>query len=92
MVKKGFISVWGLKWQRYWTDSLIKKFLGEPDKLGMNPVIRTGPKVRFYNLKRVVDVERTPEFQEAFIKSQKRSKQSKTNAKNSDRKLSVVKI
>jgi hypothetical protein len=92
MVKKGFISVWGLKWQRYWTDSLIKKFLGEPDKLGMNPVIRTGPKVRFYNLKRVVGVERTPEFQEAFIKSQKRSKQSKTVSKDSDRKLSVVKI
>ena len=92
MVKKGFISVWGLKWQRYWTDSLIKKFLGEPDKLGMNPVIRTGPKVRFYNLKRVVDVERTPEFQEAFIKSQKRSIQSKTVSKDSDRKLSVVKI
>ena len=92
MVKKGFISVWGLKWQRYWTDSLIKKFLGEPDKLGMNPVIRTGPKVRFYNLKRVVDVERTPEFQEAFIKSQKRSKQSTTVSKDSDRKLSVVKI
>ena len=92
MVKKGFISVWGLKWQRYWTDSLIKKFLGEPDKLGMNPVIRTGPKVRFYNLKRVVDAERTPEFQEAFIKSQKRSKQSKTVSKDSDRKLSVVKI
>ena len=91
MVKKGFISVWGLKWQRYWTDSLIKKFLGEPDKLGMNPVIRTGPKVRFYNLKRVVDVERTPEFQEAFTKSQKRSKQSKTVSKDSDRKLSVVK-
>ena len=92
MLEKEFISASGLKWKRFWTDSLIKKFLGEPDKLGMNPVIRTGPKVRFYNLKRVVDVERTPEFQEAFIKSQKRSKQSKTVSKDSDRKLSVVKI
>ena len=57
MVKKELISVWGLKSQRYWTDSLIKKFLGEPDKLGMNPLIRTGPKMRLYNLQRVVDVE-----------------------------------
>jgi hypothetical protein len=91
MLEKDFISASWLKWQRFWTDSLIKKFLGEPDKLGINPHYRTGPKVRLYSLKRVVDVERTPEFQEAFIKSQKRSKQSKTAAKTSGRKLSVVK-
>ena len=81
MVKKELISASGLKWERFWTDSLIKKFLGEPDKLGINPHYRTGPKVRLYNLKRVVEVERTKEFQEAFITSQKRSKQSKTVAR-----------
>jgi hypothetical protein len=92
MLEKDFISASGLKWQRFWTDSLIRKFLGEPDKLGINPHYRTGPKVRLYNLKRVVDVEKTPEFQEAFIASQKRSKQSKTVARNSRRNLSVAKI
>ena len=92
MLEKEFISASGLKWERFWTDSLIKKFLGEPDKLGMNPVIRTGPRVRLYNLKRVVDAERTTEFQEAFIASQKRSKQSKTVARHNSRKLSVAKI
>ena len=91
MLQKEFISASGLKWERFWTDSLIKKFPGEPDKLGINPHYRTGPKVRLYNLKRVVEIERTKEFQEAFIKSQKRSKQSKTAAKNSGRNLSVAK-
>jgi hypothetical protein len=91
MLEKEFISASGLKWKRFWTDSLIKKFLGAPDKLGINQLYRTGPKVRLYNLKRVVDAERTTEFQEAFIASQKRSKQSKTVAKNSGRKLSVAK-
>jgi hypothetical protein len=91
MLEKELISASGLKWKRFWTDSLIKKFLGAPDKLGINQLYRTGPKVRLYNLKRVVDAERTTEFQEAFIASQKRSKQSKTVAKNSGRKLSVAK-
>ena len=90
MLEKEFISASGLKWKRFWTDSLINKFLGEPDKLGINLLYRTGPKVRLYNLKRVVEVERTPEFQEAFITSQKRSKKSKTVARNNSRKLSVA--
>jgi len=90
MLEKEFISASGLKWKRFWTDSLINKFLGEPDKLGINLIYRTGPTVRLYNLKRVVEVERTPEFQEAFITSQKRSKKSKTVARNNSRKLSVA--
>jgi hypothetical protein len=92
MLEKDFISASGLKWQRFWTDSLIKKFLGEPDKLGINPHYRTGPRVRLYNLKRVVDVEKSPEFKEAFVASQKRSKQLKTAARSSRRNLSVAKI
>ena len=91
MVKKELISASGLKWERFWTDSLIKKFLGEPDKLGINPHYRTGPKVRLYNLKRVVEVERTKEFQEAFITAGN-GLTIKTVARNNSRKLSVAKI
>lgn len=57
------VSVAGLK-SRGWTDSLIKTFLGEPDKLARNPHYSSSAPMRLYLLERVEAVERTPAFLE----------------------------
>jgi len=80
MDKQKYASVAGLKKGRGWTDSLIEKFLGEPDKLGINKYYRSGPRVRLYEIERVLLVEETPEFKAAFVISQKRSLKAKESA------------
>lgn len=77
MDKTECASVTGLKKGRGWTDSLIEKFLGQPDKLAINQYYRTGPRVRLYELERVLRAEETPEFKAAFVISQKRSLKAK---------------
>ena len=47
-----------LKSERGWTDGLIKRYLGEPDKLVPNPHYRRArAKMRLYDLARVVQAE-----------------------------------
>ena len=43
--------------ERGWTDGLIKRLLGEPDKLSPNPHYRSGPKMVLYLLSRVESIE-----------------------------------
>jgi hypothetical protein len=80
MSKDEFISVKGLKKGRSWTDTLIERFLGEPDKLVINKYYRSGPRVRLYKLERVLQAEETSEFKAAFVISQKRSMKAKEAA------------
>lgn len=75
--KIDYISVSGLKGKRNWTDSLIKKFLGEPDKLAVNPHYSTAPKMKLYILSRAVEAEELPEFKTAFVVSRRRSEGAK---------------
>lgn len=59
-----------LKKERGWTDGLIKKFLGEPDKLAVNPNYRTGPKMKLYALERIEEVEEIADVREALARAQ----------------------
>ena len=74
------VSVAGLK-ARGWTDSLIKTFLGEADKLARNPHYTwAGAPMRLYLLERVEAVERTPAFLERRTKLAERAAQRKASA------------
>jgi hypothetical protein len=62
------VSVAGLK-ARGWTDSLLRTFLGEPDKLAANPHYSSaGAPMRLYLLERVEAAERTSAFIERRAK------------------------
>lgn len=54
---------------RGWTDSLIKRFLTEPDATAVNPHYKSGPPMRLYLLTRVQAVESSAEYQEASAKN-----------------------
>ena len=45
-----------------WTESLVSKFLPEPDKFQPNPYHKSGPPMRLYDLKRVERIEKTKRF------------------------------
>jgi hypothetical protein len=54
-----------LKKERGWTDTQIKAFLPEPDKLARNPRNRKAAPMKLYALERVERIEATPEYQKA---------------------------
>jgi hypothetical protein len=51
--------------KRGWTKALIKRILGDPDEVKLNPYRRSGPRMRLYETKRVEQAEASPEFLEA---------------------------
>jgi len=58
-----------LKKDRGWTDSLIKRFAPEPDRVCRNP---SGGRMRLYNVARVVEIEQTELFKEMIGKVRRR--------------------
>ncbi len=66
-----YISAYAIK-NRKWTDLMIRKFLGKPDKLVTNPHYSLGPKMKLYRLERVIEAENSPEFKEAFTYNRKK--------------------
>lgn len=57
---------------RGWTDSLIRRFLPDPDSTYVNPHYRSGPPCKLYSTERVEAIERTPAFLAAMEKASKR--------------------
>ena len=55
-----------LKSERFWTDTLINRYLGEPDKFVKNPHYRSGPPMALYDLDRVIACEHQPDVAEAL--------------------------
>jgi hypothetical protein len=51
--------------KRGWTDSLISRFLGDPDELRRNPHYRSGPPMKLYNVERIEQAEASTEFCDA---------------------------
>lgn len=70
-----------------WTDSLIKKFLGDPDETADNPIYKTAAPMRFYLKSRVEEAEKNPAFVEMQQKSQQRSKIAKQVAERKKEEL-----
>ena len=60
-IPPGYVSVAGLK-RSGWTDGLIRKLLGEPDRTARNPKFRRAAPMRLYRISRVKEAEGRPEF------------------------------
>lgn len=60
--------------QRGWTESLIKNFLGQHDRIGCVDHYANSSGKRLYCLTRVMKEEKSAEFEAAFIRSAKRRK------------------
>lgn len=78
-----FITPTRLKNDRFWTDKMIKAHLGEPDRLATNPNYRSGPKVRLYEMRRVVRTEKKKAVAEALRKVAGRRETRSATAKKS---------
>ncbi len=63
-IADGLFSLSDLK-NRGWTDTLVKRLIGEPDQLQVNPCYRSGPKMKLYKTQRVEEAETLEEFVEA---------------------------
>ena len=81
-----YITKAGLK-TRGWTDSMIRKFLGNPDLEKTNPHYKSAPKMKLFKLSRINDLEGTEEFRIHLIKSGQRSSVMKKVAKDKEKKL-----
>ena len=57
-----FMTVSRMKSECGWTDGLIRKLLGEPDRLEPNPHYARGPQMRLYEKMRVARAEDTHDF------------------------------
>lgn len=79
-----------------WTDGLIKKHLGDPDKLKRNPVYRSKAPMRLYDVQRVEETERLIDWQALEAKREKRKqaaqKAVETKREQLDRYLARVDI
>lgn len=71
MTESEYLSKAALKKDRGWTDTAIKKFLGEPDKLGYNPY-SSKMSSHLYLIPRIDKIEKTPDFVAWKEKSEKR--------------------
>ena len=60
--KPEYITPTGLRGKRDWTDTMIKKLLGSPDKTAPNPHYRYAPEMKLYLLDRVVESEKSDDF------------------------------
>lgn len=63
--RRGIMCVSDLKKIREWTDALIKRFLGQPDRIKTNPYFPCKSPMKLYALKRVRTIEATDDFKEA---------------------------
>jgi hypothetical protein len=61
-----------LKKDRGWTDTQIRTFLPEPDRLARNPRSRKAAPMKLYALERVERIEASPEYQRAREASRNR--------------------
>jgi hypothetical protein len=83
MAKKSeqiLISVARIKKERRWTDALIRRFLGEPDRLDSNPNYLSGPSMRLYRIERVLTAELSEDWRKAFERACERSRSSRAVA------------
>lgn len=55
--------------ERGWTDTMINRFLGEPDQRKTNPHYRSGPPMRLFALARIEATEQRPDVNEQIAKT-----------------------
>lgn len=67
-----YVSLAGLR-ARGWTGGMVHRLLGAPDRLSVNPRLRSAPQVRLYGVERVEEAERSDEFRRVAESSARRS-------------------
>jgi hypothetical protein len=85
-IDKKYISKAGLK-ARGWTDSMIRRLLGDPDLTVRNPYYRKAPEMKLYLIERVNRIEGSDIFLELKEKSMKRREAMKKVAKMKESEL-----
>lgn len=80
-----------LKNERFWTDALIRRYLGHPDRLVTNPHYRSGPPMALYDLTRVIACEQQPEVAAALQRvAERRPRRQRTAQDVAQRKRQAV--
>ncbi|MEU6377909.1 hypothetical protein [Streptomyces sp. NPDC046909] len=59
-----YVSLAGLRMRGWTTGDLVHRLLGPPDRLSIDPRVRTAPAVRLYRVERVEAAERSHEFRQ----------------------------
>lgn len=90
MADPDYLTKAAIKKERGWTDTAIKKFLGDPDKLGSNPYSSKTPS-HLYLLSRVKKAERTKRFKDWKQKSKTR-RASARKAANTRKEKTLAKV
>lgn len=85
-MSEGYLTLSNVK-ERGWTAGMVRRFLGDPDKTATNPHYRSGPPMKLFQLSRIVLVEETPEWKDAFKRAAVRSAADKSAAANKAAKL-----
>lgn len=67
-----YVSAAGLR-ARGWTGGIVRRLLGAPDRLSVNPRFRSAPHTRLYRTERVEAAERSEEFREVAESAVRRS-------------------
>lgn len=78
-VDEPVVTLAGLK-ARGWTDALVRRFLGEPDRRAPSRYARSAPPVRLYRLARVEVAEGTDEFRHAQAAAAERQRRARRAA------------
>ena len=73
--------------ERGWTESVIRKHLGEPDALKNMPYFKKTGKMQLYKLTRVIEMEQNETVMEDLKKARKRSELAKKRASKLSEKL-----
>ncbi|MFH8770666.1 MULTISPECIES: hypothetical protein [unclassified Streptomyces] len=71
-VRRGHVSIAGLR-ARGWTAELVRRLLGEPDLLRVNPYSASAPRTRLYRVERVEAAEQSAEFRAVAAAAVRRS-------------------
>jgi hypothetical protein len=64
-----YVSLGGLRLRGWTSGSMVRRLLGAPDRLSVDPRARAAPPIRLYRLERVEAAERSEEFRAALGKS-----------------------
>jgi len=83
----GYISKASLKYREGWTESTINHFFPEPDLKVPHPYYRSGPDMSLYSLRRIEEIETTPEFTQWKDLSEKRRSYAKKATETKKQRL-----
>jgi hypothetical protein len=93
---KEFITKTEIKTRRKWTESLITKYLPDPDLIKNNPMFRGASEMKLYKVSRIDEIEKCElfliDFQKTSLRRKKSKKMVNTKTDNLLNKISNISI